>query len=235
MLNNHRRIQASSRGFTLLEILIALFIFSILSLMMASALRTVINAHAGTEKNAERLRDLQIALLVMSRDVEQTVLRPITNPVGKEEEAFIGTPRGFTFTHAGYANPDGSLARSSLQRTGYSWEDNTLWRLSWAVLDQSPDSKPHRRRLLDNVIDAKFEYLDKDNHFRDGWPISGDDQPLPRAVRVLLTLNKWGKISQLYIIPAQPSLAASLPPKTPVPDDKDKQKKPADDDGGKQE
>jgi len=220
-------------GFTLLEILIALFIFSILSMILVGALRSVIDAHSGTEKNAERLRKLQMTLLVMSRDIEQAVNRPILNTVGKEEDAFNGTPRGFTFTHAGYANPVATLARSTLQRTGYNWHDDALWRMSWSVLDQAPDSHPHARRLLDDVLDARFQYLDKDGRFRDGWPVSGDEQPLPRAVRVLLTLNHWGKISQLYIIPAQPSRTVLLPPKIPgSPTDPDKQKKPAHDDVG---
>ena len=122
----------SIRGFTLLEILIALFIFSIISLMLVVALRTVINAQSGTEGKAEHLRTLQMALLIMSRDIEQAVDRPIVNANGKEEAAFIGKPTSFQFTHGGFANPYGSLAHSTLQRTGYSWDKNILSRLTLA-------------------------------------------------------------------------------------------------------
>src|SRR5437762_2019018 len=93
----------SAAGFTLLEILIALFIFTILSFLLTAALRTVINAQSGTEDKALRLRELQMILLTMSRDIEQTVNRPITNAVGKEEAAFVGTENGFVFTHTGFA------------------------------------------------------------------------------------------------------------------------------------
>jgi general secretion pathway protein J len=222
----------STSGFTLLEILIALFIFTVLSMILVAALRSVIDAHSGTEKSAERLRRLQISLLVMSRDVEQAVNRPVLNIVGKEESAFSGTTRGFTFTHAGYANPDGTLARSALQRTAYIWRDNALWRLSWNVLDQAPDTRSHARELQKDVLEARFEYLDKDGRFRDGWPVPGDEQPLPRAVRMLLTINHWGKISQLYLIPAQPGSVVQLPGKPPGSPPADKPKKPAADDGG---
>jgi general secretion pathway protein J len=231
-IKHARTWRKSTRGFTLLEILIALFIFTVLSMILVAALRSVIDAHSGTEKSAERLRRLQISLLVMSRDIEQAVNRPVLNIVGKEESAFTGTTHGFTFTHAGYANPDSTLARSSLQRTAYSWRDNALWRLSWNVLDQAPETRSHARELQKDVLEARFEYLDKEGHFRDGWPVPGDEQPLPRAVRVLLTIDHWGKISQLYLVPAQPETVVQLPGKPPgTSPSADKPKKSAADDG----
>jgi type II secretion system protein J len=60
-------------GFTLLEILIALFIFTIVSMILVSALHNVLNNQAATEKKAHQLAKLQIAMLLMSRDIEQTI------------------------------------------------------------------------------------------------------------------------------------------------------------------
>src|SRR6185312_5679581 len=102
-------------GFTLLEIIIALFIFSIVSIIIVSALHNVLNTQAATEKKAARLAELQIALLLLSRDIEQTVNRPIVNASGMLE-GFIGSSHTITFTHAGFVNPFGQLQRSTLQR-----------------------------------------------------------------------------------------------------------------------
>lgn len=215
MKNKQRNDKSASSGFTLLEILIALFIFSILSLMLVAGLRTVINAQSGTENKAELLRKLQISLLVMSRDVEQAVNRPVMNASGKEELAFIGKPHHFIFTHAGLANPTGALTRSTLQRTGYAWNEGTLYRETWLALDQAPQSKAHRRSLLSSVTDAHFQYLDHKGRFRDNWPLEGEDnQPLPRGVKVYITLAQWGSMTQLYLIAAQPSKIVNIPPKT---------------------
>ncbi|MFZ2315921.1 MAG: type II secretion system minor pseudopilin GspJ, partial [Gammaproteobacteria bacterium] len=198
----------ATKGFTLLEILIALFIFTILSMILVSALHNIIGISSRTERNAEQLRKLQMTLLMVSRDVEQTVDRPIINADGKEEEAFIGTPRGFTLTHTGLANPSG-LLRSTLQRTGYQWRDQALWRITWPVVDQAPQTKAHERRLL-GVEKMSFEYLDKNGRFQPNWPAIGQGQEvLPKAVRVTLTITTWGNLSQLYIIPAQ-SLKAEM-------------------------
>jgi general secretion pathway protein J len=202
-------------GFTLLEILIALFIFTILSFVLTSALRTVMNAQAGTEDKAERIRKLQMALLVISRDVEQAVNRPITNANGKEEAAFVGKIKSFEFTHAGFANPTGALAHSTLQRTGYTWNENILFRLTWPVLDQAPETQAHKRILLMKVTEVRFQYLDKNGRFHDAWPLDGEGgSELPRGVRIYLTIAKWGKMSQLYLIPAQPSNNKQTPNKS---------------------
>ena len=202
--NKQTQWSCSTRGFTLLEILVALFIFSILSLLLASGLRTVINAQTVTEQNAERLRSLQMALLIMSRDIEQTVNRPIKAANGTEERSFVGTPTRFSFTHMGIANPTGTLQHSALQRVRYFYSENGLWRMIWPVADQAPQTVGLARQLQSNVQEAHFQYLDKNNHFQNNWPVEGGDpRGMPRAVKVFLTLSHWGKITQIYILPMQ--------------------------------
>jgi general secretion pathway protein J len=200
-------------GFTLLEILIALFIFAMLALLLSSALHNVIGIQSRTEQNADRLHETQIALLIMSRDITQAVNRSVVTASGKEEAAFVGKPNGFTFTHAGVANPEGKFLRSGLQRTRYFIDGKTLWRNTWAVLDQAPQSAPLRRALLSNLDGASFEYLDSKNVFHHEWPVQeGAPEPLPRAVRIYLDISKWGRLSQLYVIPAEPPNAANAQP-----------------------
>lgn len=195
----------SSKGFTLLEILVALFIFTIISVVMASALHNLFNTQSGTDKRAARLTELQIALLFISRDVEQTINRPITNHDGVQEAAFVGKPHSITLTHAGLANPQGLLLRSTLQRTEYALENSIFIRRTWPVLDQTNKTTSDQRVLLKSVSTCWFEYLDQDNHFQKAWPPV--DKPkasaLPRAVRISLSLPKWGKISETLIIPGQ--------------------------------
>lgn len=218
MLNRMRVLKNNQQtGFTLLEILIALFIFTILSLILSAALRNVIDVSAGTARSAERLRTTQIAMLMMSRDIEQAVNRPVLDANGKEESAFIGKPISFTLTRTGFANPTGVALQSSLQRIGYYWSEESLWRNTWPVLDRAPASRAHARRLLTDVTAVSFQYLDKDGHFHNEWPAEGQSkEPLPRAIRINLTISQWGKLSQLYVIPVQPSktVPGSSPAKT---------------------
>lgn len=201
-------------GFTLLEILIALFIFTIVSLMMAGGLHTVITAQSGTEQSALRLRELQIVLVRMARDVQQAVNRPVKTASDQDSSAFYGTPRGFAFTHGGMAGQ--SSQHQVLQRAQYIWGKKGLWRMAWDVLDQTAKSpKPSQRRVLDNVKEARFEYMDAKQVFHKSWPVNGQaNQPLPRAVRITLTIEDWGTLKQMYVIPAE--TAAQNTPAPPV-------------------
>lgn len=201
-------------GFTLLEILISLFIFTILSMMMTGALHTVITAQSGAERSAEQLRQLQIVLVRVSRDVGQIVNRPVKTTNGQDASAFYGTPQGFAFTHGGMVGQ--SRQHQVLQRTQYIWSHEGLWRMVWDVLDQAANSpKPNQRLVLNNVTNARFEYLDDKNAFHTNWPVSGTANALlPRAVKMTLTIEDWGTIRQLYVIPAQAKTIGSALPKS---------------------
>lgn len=194
----------NNKGFTLLEILIAIFIFTIVAMIMVSALHNIFNIQSATEKQSARLDQLQLAMLIISRDIEQTVNRPVINTEGAQDAPMIGTKDVMTFTHGGVSNPLGQLHRSTLQRTRYYLKNNSLLRESWDVLDQTADSKTSTRTLLDSVNDIQFEYLDDKGKFQNNWPLAGQTQvPLPRGVRISLTIKNWGKLSQLYLISGQ--------------------------------
>lgn len=197
--------EALLTGFTLLEILIALFIFSMIALISTSALHTVINAQTKTEMNAKRLRELQTTFILMSREITQAIDRPVINSIGKEDVAFKGTPKGFIFTHLGLDDPMSRIARSSLERSGYHWHKNKLWRISFEALDQAPKAKPDVQVLLHHVIFAQFSYLDGEGRFHEQWPLAAEpNRTIPRAVKIDLEIAQWGKVSQTYVIFADP-------------------------------
>lgn len=191
-----------NKGFTLLEVLIALFIFTMVSIIMASGLRAVVNSQAVTDKQADKLANLQLTFLLLSRDIEQAINRPITGAKGNVEPSLVGTPTLLAFTHAGMANPEGQLQRSTLQRTQYALTNHDLVRKTWPVLDQTAKTLPDSRVLLDALSDVRFEYLDFQGKFNNNWPMAGQSQSaLPKGIRVHLTIKNWGKITQFYLLP----------------------------------
>ena len=193
----------NNRGFTLVEILVALFIFAIVSMILVSALRSVIATQSRTDLAAAKLGQLQMALLITSRDLQQAVNRPITNTQGRLESAFSGTSTGFKFTHMGNVSPMNTQAQSVLQRTDYVWHDNAFWRQTWPTVDQAPNATSHERLLMPEVESVDFQYLDPEGHFQHDWPShSSGAAALPRAVKLTLTIINWGTITQVYLVPA---------------------------------
>jgi len=111
-------------GFTLLELLVALAIFALLSVMAYAGLSTVLTANQVLETNMERLTEIQRSVTFLSRDIRQTVDRTIRDTYGDNKQPLIGASEFDTLgtpvielTRTGYANPLGAK-RSFLQRVG---------------------------------------------------------------------------------------------------------------------
>ncbi|TCK19404.1 general secretion pathway protein J [Thiogranum longum] len=199
------------RGFTLLELLVALSIFAAIGVMAYSGLANVMRQQSQTEAYADRMQDLQLAYRVLKRDFEQIIDRSIRNEFGDVMPALVtgGDYAGVEFTHAGYPNPAGYL-RSNLQRVAYLVDDDRLVRRSWRVLDRSQDSQPDEQQLAEGVRAFSVRYLDLQDNWQERWPPASQAAPpagasastqWPRAVEVQLTLDDLGVLKWLFRLP----------------------------------
>jgi general secretion pathway protein J len=194
------------RGFTLLELLVALAIFSVIAVMAYGGLSTVLGQSSLTEERAVRLGKLQKTYLIMQRDLEQVVPRSIRDEFGDRIGPLTGTP-SFQFTRGGWRNPL-EHPRSTLQRVGYLLEDGELTRYAWPVLDRAQDSKPVEQLLAKDITDLQVRYLDEKNRWQEQWPeerlgVSAEEPPeeLPKAVELTLEHEYFGTLVWLFQLP----------------------------------
>jgi len=204
------------RGFTLLELLVALAVFAVMATMAYSGLDQVSRTRALTEQSADQLVELQRAFLFMARDVQEVVDRPIRNDLGESEPALIGDEFNASFlqlTRAGWRNPLPTVIhRSSLQRVAWGLEEDNLVRAYWNSLDRVPDDLPVKQVMLHNVKRVEVKFLAGDNSWKDKWPqttqSSNPDTPPdvspPRAVEITVESKNFGKITRLFAIPGKP-------------------------------
>ena len=193
-------------GFTLLELLVALAIFSLIAVMAYGGLETVLKQQALTEENAESLAALQKTYLVMQRDIEQAVPRAIRDEFGDRQAPLLGTTM-FQLTRGGWNNP-ANQPRSTLQRVGYSLEDRQLIRYAWMVLDRAQDSAPTRQPLAADIESMQVRYLDDTGEWQEQWPpLQAGSNPLanptdfPRAVEMTLEHARFGTLTWLFQLP----------------------------------
>ena len=194
-------------GFTLLEMLIAIAIFALLSVMAYSGLSIVLQTRSSLDDTMNRLTEIQRSMLFLGKDLRQSSARSIRDEYGDSQPAVTGADglaetTVIELTRNGYANPLG-VSRSHLQRVAYQIEDNTLYRLSWPVLDRAPDSQAYKLALCENVTSMRLRYLDADDNWQQQWPTSNSDDlapALPIAIEVSLELADWGTITRLYAV-----------------------------------
>ncbi len=195
-------------GFTLLEVLIALAIFSVMSMMAYGGLKTILNARNGTERAAERLTELQMAIILIQQDMQHMAPRSIrTEFYSMPREGALVVDSGLeyqiAFTRGGNNNPH-RTHRSGLYRVGYQLEDGELRRLIWPTLDRAEGNVPQKMVLLHGVSEVAFSFLDTD--WSSTWPPPaaqglGEEDALPRAVEIVLVLDDWGTIKRLFATP----------------------------------
>lgn len=197
------------RGFTLLEIIVAIGIFAILWSLTFGGWQAVQRAKADTERQATRLTALQSTMTFLTRDLTQTIAREVRDEYAGLKPAVQGGAGALypiELTRAGWRNPAGQ-ARSSLQRVAYSVVDETLVRHAWRVLDRAQDSAPLELKLLTGVRELKIRFLNGSDHqWIEAWPppaqsTSEAPKTFPLAVELTIELEDLGTIGRIFRLP----------------------------------
>ncbi|UCE89614.1 MAG: type II secretion system minor pseudopilin GspJ, partial [Pseudomonadota bacterium] len=81
-------------GFTLLELLVALAVFAVMSAMAYGGLSSVLNMREQTDAAAQRLASVQRAFLRIERDLEQSVTRGVRDAFGSMQLALEAAEDG---------------------------------------------------------------------------------------------------------------------------------------------
>ena len=196
------------RGFTLIELMVALAIFAVVSVVSFSGIMLMIDNRDRVTAHAERLADIQTALTLLQRDLQQAAARPIRDLLGDPRAAMLAEDLAdLEFTRAGHSNPLG-IRRSELQRVAYRVEDGELQRLSWGVLDQQPEPPRRDRVLLERIETIELRFMDDDTQWLEIWPPAGTETAtaiLPRAVEITLTLEDLDTITRVVALPEAPA------------------------------
>jgi len=169
----------SNRGFTLLELMMAITIFSTLSILSFAGLNQIQKAQIATEKVMKSLADIQKALRRFELDLTHTVHRNIFNESKTTVLSFIASTEPFPTLELTRAGVDPLINRvpSSLMRIGYQYENETLYRLAWPVVDRSNASVPSRYPILKNISDLKMVYYDAKKGKHKQWPNRTSEKP----------------------------------------------------------
>ena len=197
--------QHITRGFTLLEVLVAMSIFAVVSVMAYSGLHTVINVSTGVQNRVEKLEALQRTFMLLERDFYQLIPRKISTDGGGVKAALDATPSGedlFEFTRGGQPNP-ANIKRSSLIRVAYRIDENKLKRLKWNNVDHTYDEKAVEIILLDNVETIRTRFLNIKGQWQTSWGQQQNNvETIPNAIEMTLIHKYWGEIRWLIPISA---------------------------------
>lgn len=191
------------RGFTLLEIMVALAIFAVIAMAGAEIFAGVAGASERSQAKLKDLQRIQRAMTIIERDILQIVARAPRIEGENNDIVFTGgryindsSADGMAFVRAGWLNPQQRLARSQLQAVSYILNaDQQLVRQYSLFVDQATGSEAKQQVLLEQVSDLQLYFLTqpiKNNQPK--WAESFTGSTLPLAIAIELETQQFGLI-----------------------------------------
>ena len=185
---------STKKGFTLVELLVAIAIFAVLSALgwkVFDYLAKVKDRNAMHEANLEQLQESYQQIL---RDTMQAV--PLTaNVKGQQQPALVLHNGRFNFSKTGVTDPL-QQGISPHERVEYQYraDEKKLYRLKYRNLHQTGNDQPESSVMLDEV--EAFEIVVLNPNELSSWPESSVDSQqteqlrmLPKGIKINLTVR----------------------------------------------
>lgn len=207
-------------GFSLVEILVGLFVFALAASMAVVMLAATVEGEAVNQEALERVEGLDRIRTVLRDDLGQIVERPVRDADGYVRDyLFAGTHAGvptragqfdddrlvLSFTRRGRANPGAIRPRSSLIFVEYRLRDGALVRRAANHPDMAAADDVRELVLAVDVKDFELEFFFGSSWGREALvPVEGNEISLPQAVRLRYSAPVFGPVEHVVLTSQAP-------------------------------
>lgn len=203
-------------GFSLVEVLVATFVFAVIAAVSVGLLTSSLNAREANETRIGALSEIDTLRTLLRDDAGQVVLRPVRQADGRVSPiTFAGSIDGvpgaevergetviLSLTRRGWANPGGAQSRSSLQRVDYVLAGARLDRRVTTYPDAAPATPVSRRAVIADGADIAIDFLYGTQWMPRAEARPGEASPnLPSAIRLRYTHAALGPLEHIVRLP----------------------------------
>lgn len=194
------------RGFTLVELLLALAMTALIGASAYAALEGVGQSRLAFEEKSAELAQLQRFLTVIGSDLRQASGLQNRDAEGELESVLTVNEADETFlifNRRGWHNP---LAgpRSEMQRVYYRYDGEQIFRGYWETFDRVDDSALRERPILDDVKRVAIRALpaqasgDIERQWVPQWSEGEPGTELPAALEITIESGAIGELVRIY-------------------------------------
>ena len=182
------------RGFTLVELLVAIAIFAVLSALGWKVFDYIVKTKDQNVIHEQRLGQLQQTYQQILRDTVQAV--PLTaNINGDIQPALVLQNGRFNFSKTGVTDPlEEGISPDERIEYQYRADEQKLYRLKYRNLNQAGQDQPESSVLLSEV--EQFQIIVLNPNELTQWPDTSADlnqlehkQRLPKGIKINLAVN----------------------------------------------
>lgn len=198
-----------TRGFTLIEIIVALSIFAVLSVVGYKGLNSLIQTKERITVEDDKWQQLILFFDRVELDIKQSVNRPIRGRDGSIEPAWVGHPSyageyGAQLVFSRFGDPEQTGFLMDTRRIGYRLNDGAVELLIWPSLDAAPNAKPEVFKVLPHVAQITLSYLTQDGRFINVWPensaLSEPRSFAPSALQMSIKLVTGEMVTRIFAL-----------------------------------
>ena len=204
-------IPGNQSGMTLLEILIALVIFTIIAAAGYTGLQQGIAVQQQLQQQQEFWRRLDAVMMMIEQDLDQVRDLPPRVPLW-DAVSFRGFSNNnseslgelLKFTRGGHQS---ILAEnvSPYQRLAYRLRDGVLYRVTWAGLNLPENVQGVESVLIAGIENVQLRFLQENRRWLDRWPIrftAENSASVPRAVELTLSMANGTSYKRVFHVGA---------------------------------
>jgi general secretion pathway protein J len=196
-----------SHGFTLLEMIVAISIFAIISAITFSSLDNFLDGHEVLQERLDELKQLQSAMTIIERDMRFLINRPVRNGYGDTVDALmvdLDQEESNNILEVTVALPNMLIGgMSELQRVAYRIEGEYFYRINWSVLDKDLDSKEVKRLLVSNLTSVEVSLLVSEGSSLRVVTDMKDDEKKPDGIEWRFVLKDGNTYNRLFEVPSE--------------------------------
>ena len=176
-------------GFTLIEVLIAIIIMTVIAVISTNILQSSLSSREFTNQSLERIKKINLASNLVRRDFRQSVNVPMKDLYGQPLKATFLSPEGskriiFTVLVNRY-----SEETSGVRRVEYLFNENSFIRRQYFAGNPYSSSDYSESVLFKDIDDVKISFSDGIK-WVNSWPLDELTQrSIPRLIQIQLMQN----------------------------------------------
>ncbi len=184
------------KGFTLIELMVAVIIFAIISTISYRVISSLVTTKEIVTKSQAKWGGLSLVMNKFEMARNRVLPLPVRGSDGNLLASLIGKNKlsgafdsQLEMTLSGSIG-DNVMGSSPPKRIGFRFYKNTLYLVSWPVLNRVVTTKPDIDLLVPDVTNFNLQFLYPDKQWRDTWPPEGGDMgSLPSGIQMNLQLK----------------------------------------------